>query len=203
MRGITAAREAGLEFQINSTITAGTIGEFDALAELVRSFRPAGWTIFLLVPTGRGAAEALPAPQDVERLFEKLCALSREVNFPISTTEGQHFRRVLLQDAAAQGRSVRVSNISDAKGFVFVSHTGEVCPSGFLPLSGGNVRDRRLIDIYQTAPLFRSLRNPDALRGKCGRCEYRAVCGGSRARAFALTGDPFAEEPLCPYQPAL
>lgn len=203
MRGMLAAREAGLPFQINSTITAETLGDFEDLAVLVRELQPAAWTIFLLVPTGRGRALAAPTAEQVERLFERLCELSRQVPFPISTTEGPHYRRVLLQNAATRSdrKKVRVSSVNDGRGFVFISYTGEVCPSGFLPLGAGNVRQSPLLSIYREAPLFQALRDPDALKGKCGRCEYREVCGGSRARAYAWTGDPFAEEPLCLYQP--
>ncbi len=203
MRAMRGAREAGLRFQINSTITADTLCEFDDLARLVSELQPAGWTIFLLVPTGRGRTTALPTAEDTEALFLKLRTLSRSVPFPISTTEGQHYRRVILQQAAREGSAIRprVSGVSDGRGFVFVSHTGEVCPSGFLPLPAGSVRRKKLLGIYREAPLFRALRNPASLKGKCGRCEFRTICGGSRARAFAVTGDPFAEEPLCSYQP--
>ncbi len=97
------------------------------------------------------------------------------------------------------GRGPR--GINDAKGFAFISHVGEVYPSGFLPLSAGNVRRQSLADLYRNSPLFRALRDPLRLKGKCGVCEFRNICGGSRARAFALTGDPFAEEPCCVYQP--
>jgi radical SAM protein with 4Fe4S-binding SPASM domain len=93
------------------------------------------------------------------------------------------------------------SAINDGKGFVFVSHTGDVCPSGFLPLVGGNVRETPLIEIYRQARHFRELRDPSLLGGKCGRCEFNSLCGGSRARAYATTGNHLAEEPLCAYQP--
>jgi radical SAM protein with 4Fe4S-binding SPASM domain len=92
-------------------------------------------------------------------------------------------------------------NINAGSGFVFVSRRGEVFPSGFLPLSAGNVRQSPLADIYQNAPLFRRLRQPDHLQGRCGVCEFNTICGGSRSRAYALTGDPTAEEPFCTYQP--
>jgi radical SAM protein with 4Fe4S-binding SPASM domain len=91
--------------------------------------------------------------------------------------------------------------VNDGKGFVFVSHTGEVYPSGFLPLSVGNILWEPLAEIYQHAPLFRSLRDPAQLKGKCGRCEFNDVCGGSRARAYAVSHDPLAEEPCCAYMP--
>jgi radical SAM protein with 4Fe4S-binding SPASM domain len=104
--------------------------------------------------------------------------------------------------AGGVGARPATSNLNDGRGFVFISHTGEVCPSGFLPIIAGNVRDSELIDIYRDAPLFRSLRDPAQLVGKCGRCPYRLLCGGSRARSFAMTGDPLASDPLCAFEPA-
>jgi radical SAM protein with 4Fe4S-binding SPASM domain len=95
----------------------------------------------------------------------------------------------------------RAMGINDGKGFVFISHRGEVFPSGFLPLSAGNIRQQSLSKIYRESPLFRALRDSKNLKGKCGDCEYREVCGGSRARAFAVSGSPFAEEPCCVYHP--
>lgn len=100
----------------------------------------------------------------------------------------------------AQLRAPR--SVSDGNGFVFVDHLGTICPSGFLPMACGNARTQSLVDVYRHDPLFRRLRDPDALEGKCGWCEFRTVCGGSRARAFAATGSPLASDPLCAYQPA-
>lgn len=97
------------------------------------------------------------------------------------------------------GRAPR--GLNDGKGFVFISHVGEVYPSGFLPISGGNVRQQRLSQIYRDSPIFKQLRNPEELSGKCGACEFRHICGGSRARAFAVNGDPLAQEPCCAYVP--
>jgi radical SAM protein with 4Fe4S-binding SPASM domain len=91
--------------------------------------------------------------------------------------------------------------VNDGKGFVFVSHTGEICPSGFLPYVAGNVRQDELIEVYRNSPIFRELRDSSLLKGKCGRCEYKQICGGSRARAYAMSGDHLAEEPFCVYQP--
>lgn len=92
--------------------------------------------------------------------------------------------------------------VNDGKGFVFVSHTGEICPSGFLPYVAGNVRQDELIEVYRNSPIFRELRDSSLLKGKCGRCEYKQICGGSRARAYAMSGDHLAEEPFCVYQPS-
>ncbi len=95
----------------------------------------------------------------------------------------------------------RAMGINDGKGFVFISHKGDVYPSGFLPISGGNVRRQSLAEIYRESPLFKSLRDTANLKGKCGRCEFREICGGSRARAYAVSGSPYAEEPCCVYEP--
>ena len=111
----------------------------------------------------------------------------------------QSFQSPAVANQDGIGRAPR--GINDGKGFVFISHLGDVCPSGFLPLSGGNARCRSLADICRNTPLFQELRNSRNLQGKCGACEYREVCGGSRARSFALTGDMFAEEPCCVYEP--
>lgn len=92
--------------------------------------------------------------------------------------------------------------MNDGKGFVFVSHTGEVYPSGFLPLSAGNILWEPLADVYRNSPLFLSLRDSSQLKGKCGKCEFKDVCGGSRARAYALSGETLAEEPCCAYIPS-
>lgn len=199
MRAAEAFRLAGIPFQINTTITGRNLSEFDALTEIVTGMQPAGWTIFLVVPTGRAEEEPLPSPTEVETLFTKLRALSLSVPFAIRTTEGQHYRRVLAQRSRC-GESLPPP-INDGKGFVFVSHTGDICPSGFLPLAAGNIKRRSLGSVYREAPLFRELRDPSLLRGKCGRCEFKSLCGGSRARAYAVTGDYLAEEPLCIYQP--
>jgi radical SAM protein with 4Fe4S-binding SPASM domain len=91
--------------------------------------------------------------------------------------------------------------VNDGKGFLFVSHVGNVYPSGFLPIHAGNVKETPLADIYRNAPIFKSLRDTGRLEGKCGACEYKEICGGSRARAYALTGDPLAPEPCCIYEP--
>jgi len=136
---------------------------------------------------------------------EELADLAGRAPFGIKTTEGHHFRRVLLQRGRGRsyGRMGMRSplGIRDGRGVMFISHTGEVSPSGFLPIPCGNVRSRHPGAIYREHPLFVSLRDSDALGGKCGRCEFRKVCGGSRARAWGVTRDPLAAEPLCPYEP--
>ncbi|MCP2260954.1 radical SAM protein, BA_1875 family [Streptoalloteichus tenebrarius] len=225
-----ACQELGLKVQINTSVTATNLTELADLAALVHARGAQLWSLFVLVPTGRGRAMArLSAPEveDVLHFAHDVGAL-----LPTKTTEAPHFRRVAIQRAAmAEGRDPEVDlglgplyrllrdrmetlgltasrrvrrpplDVNAGRGFVFVSHTGEVHPSGFLPLSAGNVRQRALPDIYRYSPLFQRLRDPDALTGRCGRCEFRTLCGGSRSRAYALTGDPLAEEPWCVYRP--
>jgi radical SAM protein len=199
------AHAAGLSVQINTTLTRSNLREFEAFKNLMFELKPAMWSVFLLVPTGRAAAADLPDALDVEHVFEEMAALVGKAPFAIKTTEGHHFRRVLIQKMGAQGRQrpgMRSPlGIRDGRGVMFISHTGVVSPSGFLPFDCGNVRDEHPADIYRRHPLFLSLRDNDALGGKCGRCEFRSVCGGSRARAYGMTGDPFAEDPSCIYQP--
>lgn len=204
MAAIQAATEAGLEFQINTTFTRQNVDEFDAFVSLMDELKPKLWSVFLLVPTGRGKSRDLVTGEELEFLFERLADLAQTTPYLIKTTEGQHFRRVALQRWKARGGTRRPVPVgtNDGKGFVFVSHIGEIQPSGFLPITtGATVRTSELVDVYRNHPVFRALRDPDQLQGKCGRCEYRTLCGGSRARAYALTGDYLAEEPLCIYQP--
>ena len=206
LKAVEMARDAGLSVQINTTLTRSNLHEFPDFRRLMFQLRPAMWSVFVLVPTGRAGADEVPAPEDLERIFEEMVDLVGKAPFAIKTTEGHHFRRVLAQsgkggDKGRQGMRSPLG-IRDGRGVMFISHTGVVSPSGFLPFDCGNVRDRHPATIYREHPLFVSLRDSDALGGKCGRCEFRKICGGSRARAYGVTGDPFAEDPSCSYQPA-
>ena len=205
VKAVQRARESGLSVQINTTLTASNLSEFEAFKDLMFKLKPAMWSVFLLVPTGRAGMEGMAAPGDIEKIFEQLADLVGTVPFGIKTTEGHHFRRVLAQrgKGGTTGRQGMRSplGIRDGRGVMFISHAGDVSPSGFLPLSCGNVRDRHPGEIYRRHPLFTSLRDSDALGGKCGRCEFRNICGGSRARAFGVSGDAFTEDPSCIYQP--
>jgi radical SAM protein len=104
-------------------------------------------------------------------------------------------------DAHTRTMSWTTRRVNDGKGFLFISHVGNVYPSGFLPIHAGNVKQTPLAEIYRNAPIFKALRDTSRLEGKCGACEYKEICGGSRARAYAVTGDPLAPEPCCIYQP--
>ncbi|MGC1210112.1 MAG: TIGR04053 family radical SAM/SPASM domain-containing protein [Micromonospora sp.] len=226
------AVETGLRVQINTTVTRDNVDDLPRIAAQVRDRGVMLWSVFFLVPTGRGRALRSLDAAETEDVLNVLYDLGE--NVPVKTTEAHHFRRVCLQRAvlAQHGedpvrtlglgplyRRLRQQldeleltdrprrprrpplRVSAGNGFVFVSHRGDVHPSGFLPVPAGNVRETSLVDLYRTSELFTGLRDPNRLQGRCGACEFRAVCGGSRARAFATTGDLYAEEPACAYRP--
>jgi radical SAM protein with 4Fe4S-binding SPASM domain len=175
------------------------------------------WSLFFLVPTGRALSRDMISPEQHERVFNWLYELSGKAPFDIKSTAAPAYRRVVIQKAAASGvgggtlagagyryedgLNRPVQGVNDGKGFCFVSHVGDVCPSGFLPLPAGNVRERSVVDIYRNSRLFRELREPALLTGKCGGCRFREVCGGSRARAYAVTGDYLGSDPSCVFEP--
>lgn len=210
------ANEAGLPVQINTTFSRRNISEIDAIVALMEQLKITLWSVFFLVPTGRGKLNDLLNADEFEQAFAKIYQLSKQAPFDIKTTEAQHYRRYALQQRTAERKAhtagdapLRVEDaigraprgLNDGKGFVFVSHTGEVFPSGFLPLSADSIRQQRLAEIYRNSPVFRALRDTAKLEGKCGACEFKEICGGSRARAYALTGNPHGEEPCCSYIP--
>ncbi|MFC7210344.1 radical SAM protein [Natronoarchaeum sp. GCM10025321] len=206
---IEAARTAAefdIPLQINSTVCQRTVSNLPGLREVVRDLGAVLWSVFFLVPVGRGKALSPVSPDRSEAIMEWLQDVADEEPFGVKTTEAPHYRRVGIQqredeDGEATGSRGRSMGITAGDGFAFVSHTGELFPSGFLPMSAGNVREESVVELYRNADLFEGLRDPDALTGKCGACPYRAVCGGSRSRAFATTGDPLASDPLCPFVP--
>ena len=202
LQAANLVKRAGIMLQVNTTLSKTTLPEFDSFVELMRQIQPDVWSIFVLVPTGRAQAEDLPTAEELEGVWQRLIDLRRELPFALKTTEGHHFRRALLQ-AAQKGNEPprRLIPTRDGKGVLFISHIGEVQPSGFLPITIGNVRSDNLAQLYREHPMMRKLRDDEALGGKCGVCEFRHVCGGSRARAYGVTGDAFAEEPLCSFIP--
>ncbi|TVR46145.1 MAG: radical SAM protein [Planctomycetota bacterium] len=195
-------KDCGYPLQINSSIGVHNRHQLRDLAALAQWFSAALWSVFILVPTGRAQADDLLSAVEHERLYRELADIAAETSMDIKTTAGQPYYRVQAQRGRNARAGMRAAGpVNDGKGVVFISHRGEVQPSGFLPEICGNVRDTPLAEIYRSHPLFRALRNPDALGGKCGRCEYRSLCGGSRARAYGLTGDALAADPTCVYQP--
>ena len=202
-RAVERAREAGISLQINTTVSRRNLHRLAASEEVLAGIAPEMWSVFLLVPTGRAEAGEMPSADETEAFLDALHAAAGRLPFPVKTTEAHQYRRIQLQRGGTPRRGMRAPpGVADGRGFVFVSHRGEICPSGFLPLVAGNVRTDELGTIYREAPWFRALRDPARFSGKCGRCEFRNVCGGSRARAFACTGDPLASDPSCPYEPA-
>jgi radical SAM protein with 4Fe4S-binding SPASM domain len=199
LRILERARGLGFPLQVNTTITRRNVGEIDAMADLVARSGAAVWSVFFLVPTGRGARRDKLTPHAHERAWRRLARMWGETPFRIKVTAAPPFRRVLEQMGRDAGPAAGQAN--DAKGFMFISHDGEVCPSGFLPLSAGNVRRDSPVALYRDAPLFRDLRDPARLHGRCAACDWAAVCGGSRARAYALGGDPLGEDPTCIHRP--
>jgi radical SAM protein len=218
LRILEAARALHIPLQINTAVCRRTVGELPALVSQVEARGVALWALFFLIPVGRAGAEQALDAGEIERVLEWAAGLVGRVPFAIKTTEAPHFQRVLARRGSRRpvpapahrapglavapdtvGRAPRA--VTDGNGFVFVDHVGNVCPSGFLPLRAGNVRTGDLVELYRDAPLFRALRDPARLAGRCGVCEYRDRCGGSRARAFAATGDPLAEDPGCAWQP--
>jgi radical SAM protein with 4Fe4S-binding SPASM domain len=208
---IGACHEVDLPVQINTNLARGNFHDLEAMIELLTRLDVALWNVFFFVPTNRQQAQDMLTAEEHETVFAKLYEASKRVHFQIKTTEGQHYQRYLLQQRAreSRGRMTEADVITCApkgvndKGFVFIDPTGEVYPSRFLPLSAGNVTTQSLSRLYCESPLFVSLRDSSKLKGKCGRCPVRNVCGGSRARAYALTGDLFAEDPCCAYEPQL
>ncbi|MCA9583103.1 MAG: TIGR04053 family radical SAM/SPASM domain-containing protein [Myxococcales bacterium] len=214
------AKSIGLTTQINTSVTRGSLQELDAIADLIRQFEVELWGVFFVVPTGRATSDDVVDGGDVEEVLLRLANLRNSVPFDIKTTAAPHFRRVLMTPrntnkesstrqaeshctikgiADGVGRAPR--GVNDGSGILFIAHNGDVYPSGFLPVQCGNVRRDSIADIYRNHPLFRSLRDGDALQGKCGACEFRYVCGGSRARAYSMLGHPLASDPACSYVP--
>lgn len=211
---LSEAKRIGLPTQVNTTVTRHNWKQLPEIAQLVHSAEAQLWSVFFLVTTGRADLLDDLTAAEYELVFSYLHQLSLGATFDIKTTEAQHYRRYVAQQGklhrAGRRLQINASNdvisrqagINDGKGLVFVSHTGEIFPSGFLPVSAGNVRRHCLVDVYRESPLFLQLRDSASLKGKCGACEFRNLCGGSRSRAYAFTKDYLSEDPRCAYQPA-
>jgi len=222
---INYLHELDIPVQINTVISRYNIDCLDEMAELMESLKCVLWSVFFLVPTGRGKEEDMISPVQHEQVFRWLYDLSKRASFDIKTTAAQHYRRVVIQqkmrEQKEQTKGINYLNsltekgltgsidglgrapkgVNDGNGFVFISHIGDVYPSGLLPVKAGNVRQQPLAEIYRESSIFKSLRDPDHYKGKCGVCEFRHVCGGSRSRAYAMTGDYLESEPFCIYIP--
>jgi radical SAM protein len=226
MQAVEWAHAHQMPLQINTTLCRGSAPHLAEMADLVERLGIVFWEVFFLVPMGRGELlEGLSAEQ-CEDLFEILYEVQKRSTFVVKITEGPHYRRYVAQREAEAAGTARDADgdatlpqllrrsegpghtvglaprgVNAGNGFAFVSHTGDVFPSGFLPFRGGNVRSQPLSEIYRDSELFRTLRNPEKLLGRCGRCEYKKFCGGSRSRAYAVTGSYLATDPWCAYEP--
>lgn len=226
LQAVAWAHEVGLPLQINTTVCGETAPYLEEMASFVSGLGIVFWEVFFLIPVGRGGLLAGLAPAECERLFDVIYRTQKNGGFIVKVTEAPHYRRHVAQRerraAGEPGRSrgevpmpeiltrsegpghtvgLAPRGVNAGNGFLFVSHRGDIYPSGFLPLAAGNVRQMSLANVYRYTELFRDLRTPGLLKGRCGRCEYRQICGGSRSRAFALTGDPLESDPWCVYEP--
>jgi len=211
LAGIAAAREAGLPFQINTTVTKANLTELPAIHELAIKLEAAAHHVFVLVPMGRGEQlrDDLVSPEEYDKTLRWLLERQREGRLFIKPTCAPQYYRLWRQDAHARGEKINpathgmeamTKGCLGGQGFAFVSYKGEVQPCGYLELLAGNIRETPFPEIWANSELFKQLRAVDDYRGKCHSCQYRKVCGGCRARAFAMTGDVLAEDPICPYE---
>ncbi|RIV21851.1 TIGR04053 family radical SAM/SPASM domain-containing protein [Alicyclobacillaceae bacterium I2511] len=218
-------QELQIPIQLNTSLSRYNKDDLGKIADLAETYAAMTWSVFSLVPTGRARQGDMLSAGEHEQVMEWLYRQSLVRPFVIKTTEAPEYRRVQLQHVRERDQGPQAQNsagvahafrtarvfssdplrarqgVGDGNGFVFVSHTGEVHPSGFLPVSAGNVRHTPLAEIYRNSPVFQQLRNPNLLKGKCGKCEFRQTCGGSRARAYGVTGDYLESDPSCPYEP--
>ncbi len=219
------AQSMGLKTQINTTVMKSNIGQLPEIFNIALTTGASAWEVFFLIRTGRGSLLENPEADDIEEVMKFLAVASR-YGITVRTSEGAHFRRVIRQFNVTEdmeGNSLhgdlisklirlhgspshdemltRISSTRDGKGLMFVSHNGEITPSGFLPLKLGKFPEDSIVDAYRNNQVFRDLRDSSKLVGKCRDCEYRNVCGGSRSRAYAEMNDPFESDPLCTYQP--
>jgi radical SAM protein with 4Fe4S-binding SPASM domain len=228
VESIRYANEIGLAIQINSLINVHNLEHLDRLIRLVQGLNIVFWEVFFLVPMGRGIDLSVIAAAKFEEAFEKIYQLNQTAPFVIKVTEAPHYRRFCIEKelqkagidpAKADLESLELpdylrrvsgprksighapSGVNSAKGFMFISCEGDIMPSGFLPIAAGNIRKNSLQEIYQSSPLFLKLRDTSLLKGRCGICPYKDICGGSRSRAYAMTGDYLAEDPCCAYVP--
>ena len=219
-------RSAGISLQIGTTVSRHSVQRLPEIANLIAGYDPVMWSVFFLVPTGRGQLADMVSPEEHEATFNWLYDTAKTSPFDIRTTAAMPYRRVVIQRRRAEAANAPASpsshahanvagagysfsgdmgmsmkGVNDGDGFAFIDHVGNVCPSGFLPLPAGNVREQGFAEIYRDSRLFRDLRDRSLLKGRCASCEYTPACGGSRARAYALTGDYLESDPSCVYEP--
>lgn len=210
--------ELRMPVQVGTTLTRHNLHQLPEIAALMGAHAVRVWNVFYLVPTGRAAPGTMITTAEAEATWDWLADLATRSPFTVRTTAAPQFRRATLARArSAAGGPVRLTGagyqlreaptgietrgVNDGKGFLFIDHLGNICPSGFLQLPAGNVRSDALAEVYRGSPLFTALRDPSRLEGRCGACSFADLCGGSRARAMGVTGNYLAEDPLCGLNP--
>jgi radical SAM protein len=210
MAALRNGASLGFPIQVNTLVSQETLDDLPRIYELLKTHTIMRWSLFFLISVGRGQTLQPISPEQAETCMQWVFDLSQQSPFAIGTTEAPSYRRVALQRMQAEGRHTseiqktpvyRGFGIRDGHGIVFISSEGYIYPAGFLPLIAGNVRRNNLVDVYRNSSIFQSLHSPSTFKGKCGHCEFSTLCGGSRARAYAATGDPLASDPLCLYEP--
>lgn len=216
MKAIDYLKELEIPIQINTTVSRYNIDDLPNIAKKVNELNTVLWSVFFLVPTGRGLQKDMISADEHEQVMKWLYQISQTMPYGVKVTEAPHYRRVFLQESREMGQEIKIPSgkkrkdllgrapkgVNDGDGFVFISHIGDVYPSGFLPFVCGNVRQEPLWKIYRESPILKQLRDKSQLKGKCGVCEFNKICGGSRSRAYAITGDYMESDPYCAYIPA-
>jgi AdoMet-dependent heme synthase len=213
------AQSVGISVQVNTTVAKHNVDILEEMIPFLQEVGAVQWSLFFLVPIGRAQAESMISAEEHERVFNWLYDLSKNAPFDIKSTAAPMYRRVAIErKRAEQGADKPVTfqgagfqyadglnrptrGVNDGNGFLFISHVGDIQPSGFLPITAGNVRTDDVIDVYRYSKLFTDLRNPNLIKGRCGVCEFRDVCGGQRGRAYGMTGDYLESDPACIYVP--
>jgi radical SAM protein len=209
------AQDIGLSVQVNTTVAKHNVDILDEMVPFIEEVKAVQWSVFFLVPTGRAMIEQMISAEEHERIFNWLYDLSKVAPFDIKATAAQMYRRVAIErKRAEQGGDGAVTfqgagfqyedglnrpkkGVNDGNGFLFISHLGEIQPSGFLPLTAGLVREDNIVDVYRNHEIFKNLRDYSKLKGVCHDCEYREICGGQRGRAYGVTGDYMESDPAC------
>jgi radical SAM protein with 4Fe4S-binding SPASM domain len=202
MHNMTLAHEGKMPFRINTTVTQHNLADLPNMLKLVTDMHAVEWDVFMLVPTGRGKIQMEITPDQYEETLQLIYRASLTSHIPIKVTCAPQYSRIIAQYVKGNsenrgyggGRGCMAGN-----GFCFISHVGEVFGCGFLPIKAGDIRQQVFSEIYVGSTLFKQLRDPCMLKGKCGVCNFKVVCGGCRARAFSVSKDFLQEEPFCNY----
>lgn len=213
------AKQVDLSVQVNTTVSTFNVDQLPEMVPFIQEVDAVQWSVFFLVPTGRAQAQYMISAQRHEEIFNWLYDLSQRSPFDIKATAAPMYRRVAIQRKKAEsangqpvtfqgagfqyadGLDRPTKGVNDGNGFLFISHLGQIMPSGFLPIDCGNVRHLDIVDVYRNHAVFKDLRSYDRLKGKCGVCDFQDVCGGQRGRAYGVTGDYMETDPACAFEP--